>query len=468
MIMQFFNHGTGKSKSAINYLLQDNDSNGNPRDPKPEIFFGDPELTGLLIDNNTKKFKYTSGVIAFRDDEKPTDAQLRKIVKSIYDTFAPGLGPDRLNMLVVRHEDKGNTELHLLIPMVDAKTMKQFNIDPPGKHATQLVKDFSALWNHKLGYAQVSEDPLRAEFTAYDKKVPAGKSSKAIKERISIEIPKLIRKGKIQDRDDLIKFFEERGCKITRKGIDSISIKFPNQQKATKIKGPLFSKNSDYKELVKQADKVLKNTFLNDFQANNISNRLQESVNYRKNFIESRYNKPKRIPKGSNAYSGKRKISSKNIPEIKQSNPAPTNEFNSEKLPKNVDTNFLNNLRNSNGKANGSQNATNSPSDRKKSSGAVQGIAKSLTSLQAQINSAQADLANAQTLEERIQAETKLFELMAQRNRLLAELEQARIAELNQEQAPASTPRGKNRPGWLSRFSVKWASSPLKRINNKE
>ncbi|WP_298610354.1 relaxase/mobilization nuclease domain-containing protein [uncultured Thiothrix sp.] len=441
MIMQFFNHGTGKSKSAINYLLQDNDSNGKPRDPKPEIFFGDPELTGLLIDNNTKKFKYTSGVIAFRDEEKPTDAQLRKIIKSIYDTFAPGLGLNRLNMLVVRHEDKGNTELHLLIPMIDAKTMKQFNIDPPGKHATQLVKDFSALWNHKLGYAQVSEDPLRAEFTAYDKKVPAGKSSKTIKERISIEIPKLIRKGKIKDRDDLIKFFEDRGCKITRKGVESISIKFPNQQKAIKLKGPLFSKSSDYKELVQQADKILKSTFLNDFQVSNISNRLQESVNYRKNFIEGRYNKPKRIPKGSNAYSGKIKIPSKNIPEVKPSTFKPSNDFSSENISKNIDDNFLTKLRNSNSKSNESQNATNSPADRKNNSGAVQGIAKSLTSLQAQINSAHADLANAQTLEERIQAETKLFKLMAQRNRLLAELEQARIAELNQEQAPTRRPK---------------------------
>jgi len=96
--------------------------------------------------------------------------------------------------------------------------------------------------------------------------------------------------------------------------------------------------------------------------------------------------------------------------------------------------------------AKGSQNAKSPVSERKTSSGAVQGVAKSLASLQMQIDSAQADLANAQTLEDRIKAEAKLNSLILQKNKLLAELEQARIAELNQEQAPGHTPRRRPRP----------------------
>lgn len=61
----------------------------------------------------------------------------------------------------------------------------------------------------------------------------------------------------------------------------------------------------------------------------------------------------------------------------------------------------------------------------------MDGITKSLTALQVQIDAAQADLANARTFDERIRAEQRLAELMAQRNRLLAELEDARRAELN-------------------------------------
>ncbi|MDD2840135.1 MAG: relaxase/mobilization nuclease domain-containing protein [Rickettsiales bacterium] len=453
MIVNFFNHGTGKADSAIRYLLQDNDSNGNPRNPKPEIFYGDPDLTKLLIDENPRKFKYTSGVIAFRDGEKPTNAQLNKIVKAFYEAFAPGLGPDRLNMLIVRHEDKGNTELHLLIPMIDVKTQKQFNIDPPGEKSNQMVKDFSAIWNHKLGYAQVVEDPLRAEFTAFDKKVPAGKASHTIKNRLSIEIPKLIRKEKIKNRNELIEFLEEKGCTVTRKGMDFISVRFPNQKKATRLRGPVFSKNSDYKKLVQQADEVINKTFLNDFQFSKIQVRLDESTEYRKDFIEKRYNKPKRIPKGSNAYSGKRSLTkaistntATTVQEISSTNKNQP-EINSGKVSNSTEKgiSFKDAIKATSG-AKGSQNAKSPVSERKTSSGAVQGVAKSLASLQMQIDSAHADLANAQTLEERIKAEAKLNSLILQKNKLLAELEQARIAELNQEQAPASTPRRRPRP----------------------
>ncbi len=447
MIVQFFNHGTGKADSAVRYLLQDNDSNGNPRNPKPEIFYGDPDLTKLLIDNNPRKFKYSSGVIAFRDDEKPTEAQLNKIIKDFYLTFAPGLGPDRLNMLIVRHEDKGNTELHLLIPMIDAKTQKQFNITPPGEASKQMFRDFQAMWNHKLGYAQVVEDPLKAEFSNFDKKVPAGKTSNTIKNRLSVEIPKLIRKGKINNRNELIGFLEERGCTITRKGMDYISVKFPNQKKATRLTGPVFSKNSDYKKLVNEADAVLNNTFLNSFQVSRIKVRLEGSTEYRRNFIENRFNKPKRIRKGTTIKPKlpKQKLTSATVQDISSINKNQP-ETNSGKILSNVDRGISNKLRNPTSGAKGSQYAKSPVSERKKSSGAVQGVAKSLASLQMQIDSAQADLANAQTLEDRIKAEAKLNSLILQKNKLLAEIEQARIAELNQEQAPATTPRRRPRP----------------------
>ncbi len=142
MIVQFFNHGSGKSKSAIGYLLAEKDSDGKIRNPPAEIFYGDKKLTADLIDNNSNKLKYTSGVIAFRDNEKPNEAQLNKIIKDFYLTFCPGLGPDRVNMFIVKHQDKGNLELHFLIPRLELKTMKSFNISPPGKKSQQLAKIF--------------------------------------------------------------------------------------------------------------------------------------------------------------------------------------------------------------------------------------------------------------------------------------------------------------------------------------
>ena len=95
MIVKFFKHGTGKSGNALRYLLG-NDKDNKPRDPAPEIVAGDLNITKVMIDSNHRKHKYTSGVIAFRDDEKPTPEQLQKIINSFEHCFTPG--PQRLPM----------------------------------------------------------------------------------------------------------------------------------------------------------------------------------------------------------------------------------------------------------------------------------------------------------------------------------------------------------------------------------
>jgi len=50
-----------------------------------------------------------------------------------------------------------------------------------GKNTQQLAKDFQAIWNDKLGFSQVIEDPLKAVFSQFDKKVPAGSTSKKLR-----------------------------------------------------------------------------------------------------------------------------------------------------------------------------------------------------------------------------------------------------------------------------------------------
>jgi hypothetical protein len=443
MIVKFFNTGTGKSKSAIGYLLAEKDSDGKVRNPPPEIFYGDKKLTGNLIDNNLNKFKYTSGVIAFRDNEKPTEAQLKKIVKDFYQTFCPGLGPDRVNMFMVKHQDKGNIELHILIPMLELTTMKSFNISPPGRKSQQLQKDFSAIWNDKLGYAQVVEDPLKAIFTQFDQKVPSGEKNKRIKERVSQSISKAIRNGVLNNREDFTNFLESRGCEITRKGKEYISVKFPGEKKAIKFKGPAFSANADYQALAKSANKQMNETILDPIQKIKIQTRIEETIQLRLNFNKSRYTPKKRRPSPTKNLIKPRIRVKPTVSQKVEISSQPTTVKKSNTIEKGIS---FNDAIKPKSNAKGSQNAKSPVSERKTSSGAIQGVAKSLAGLQVQIDSAQADLANAQTLEDRINAEAKLNSLILQKNKLLAELEQARIAELNQEQAPASTPRRRPRP----------------------
>ena len=72
MIVRIFKSGTSSGEAPVNYLLSMKDHTGQPRDVAPEVLEGHPATTIAVINNIHRKHRYVSGVIAFRDDEKPT------------------------------------------------------------------------------------------------------------------------------------------------------------------------------------------------------------------------------------------------------------------------------------------------------------------------------------------------------------------------------------------------------------
>lgn len=235
MIVSTFKTGKGKSKGVLNYLL-------NKRDRKPaaKIFAGDSKLLQVLIDSNQRAYKYTSGVLAFRDEENPTPEQLREIVGAFERTFAPNLDGSRFPLLWVLHRDKGNTELHFVAPMQDARTGKQVNICPPGKQFQQMFRDFQSLVNHRYNWSQViSRKPHKSQL------LPKYRKGEKLKEYFQMVVAKLSEMGIIKTRDDLIKWSEAKGFKVTRQGNDYLSVQH-GEDKAVRLKGPAFASSADY------------------------------------------------------------------------------------------------------------------------------------------------------------------------------------------------------------------------------
>lgn len=323
MIVTIFNAGWGKASNATRYLFSEKDSSGKIRNPPVALYKGDRELTEKLIDlSPNKTFKYTSGAIAFRDNEKPTDEQIDEVIKSFREVFAPGMGEDRVNMLWVRHEDKGNTELHFLVVMNDLKSMRQFSISPTfrkkdgtyekNRHSMQLEKDFSAYWNDKLGYDQIVEDPLRANFNQFEKKTRRGQKRAQTKERLADEIAKRIRTGKINNRVELVHFLNQKAFKVTRQGSDYLSILLPGRAKPMRFKGGCFAKDADYREIVRQADIAKSKTRLSTKEFNQVVSRINGAIQYRIDFNKKRYTLKKRIPKLKAPYSTQAKSKATN------------------------------------------------------------------------------------------------------------------------------------------------------------
>lgn len=280
MIISIFKHGKGKARGPLNYLLG-NDKDNKPRNPAPVILKGDKRLTEVLINSNHRQYKYTSGAIAFRDNEKPTEQQLEKIISAFETTFTPGL-EERVPILWVKHEEKGNTELHFLAPMQDSKTGKQFNLCPPGEQFKQMFKDFQALGNDANGWEQVRPNLFKSEMSKFELSNSDEKSGQ-LKKILANDLEKMVKDGTLKNRNDFIEMVKKIGIEITRVGKDYLGIKHKNAKKATRLKGPAFSEGVLYSDLLNQSEQPAK---LTETEKNNIKKRLARAMKNRQQSLQ--------------------------------------------------------------------------------------------------------------------------------------------------------------------------------------
>lgn len=283
MIIKIFNNvGKGSSKGPINYLLG-KDSNGKEREPAPAILAGCKEAVAFLIDNNHRANKYTSGVIAFRDDERPTAPQIKELLQDFRKTFLPGLDEDRAPVLIVRHLEKGNLELHFLIAKQDSKTGKALNIAPPGPASQKLFEDFQKIQNDKLDFKQVKHNLLKAQFDVFEKKTR--------KVKIGNHLIDKVKRNELHTYSDLLRHLEQDlKIRVTKRGRDFITVQMPGKSKPVKLKGPAFTPGADLKELLKkssdQPDK------LTPEKKEEIQKSLSNGIQARASYNNKTYNSP--------------------------------------------------------------------------------------------------------------------------------------------------------------------------------
>lgn len=295
MLVSVFNSGTSNGQSPVNYLLSDKDHTGKIRSEKPELIDGDPKTTIDLINNIDRKYKYTSGVIAFRAEENPTEEEQKEIINAFRKSFLPELNKDNFNDLWVAHRDKNRLELHFIVVGQELKSAKRLNISPPGKRNQEFFNTFTKVINQHYNWNQVIADPLKVALSAFDLKVhdKEAKTSKVIKNYLSEKLHTNILNGKIGDRKQLIKFLKQHKIEITRVGKDYLSIKMPNELKARRLKGPMFEEGANYEDLIKQHHAAKIPTQLNPTEYKEAKQKLQSFITDRTKFNTKLYLTPK-------------------------------------------------------------------------------------------------------------------------------------------------------------------------------
>lgn len=173
MIVRIFDQGQGLGGIGhINYLLDPQSHQGY----EPQVVYGNPEITKSILSNmpSSRKHSYVAGVIAFKDDEKLTEQQQQSLIYRFMDTFAPSHQDGKINFLFVRHQDKGNLELHFVCPrtLLNFKGFgRAFNLHPPGKSTQLFFESFTRLENFRLGFDQVDGKQMTTKDVVFYQKI---------------------------------------------------------------------------------------------------------------------------------------------------------------------------------------------------------------------------------------------------------------------------------------------------------
>lgn len=240
MLVKFFNRGTGKGSSVMSYLVQPVNANGQRREPLPVVLSGEPTLCAALIDSIERKHKYTSGVIAFHDEDKPTPEQQIEVMSEFERVAFAGLEPDQYQCCWVKHEHCGNVELHFVTPKTELRSNKQLNIKPPG--STKVFDTFRNYFNTKNGWAD-PDAPERAQ----DIKIQLNQSmtQKQAKEVLHGYIAQckeqMLNQQLDYTRESLTSDLNALdGVSVSRTTKNAVSVKLDGQERAIRLTGAVY------------------------------------------------------------------------------------------------------------------------------------------------------------------------------------------------------------------------------------
>lgn len=241
MHIKFLRHGKGDACSSVAYLLGTHDHKGEKR-PVVEVLRGDPHLVAAVANGTNRTWKYSSAVLSFHADDKPTPDQLSEAMDA-FERSAFGHQPrENFSFAWVGHGD----HLHFLCARTRLDSGLAFNPCPPGAQKRyDKARDYL---NKKHGWADPA-DPARARAGRaadsadhFDRVM--GESTAAARRWVDSRVRTMVLNGSISSRDDLLSWLSSKGFVVTRSG-KSVSIESP-QGKRLRLKGaPFYERDFD-------------------------------------------------------------------------------------------------------------------------------------------------------------------------------------------------------------------------------
>lgn len=221
----------GGGKRLAKYLTRERDHSGKIRS-HVKIVRGDPAMIGAVADSLTRKHKITHGIIAWSNEDRPTEAQKAEVVDSFLDLAYAGVDPaDRAVAIVEHGEADGGVHMHVMAARTHLGTGKAMNFAKPG-----WQKPFGA-WkeyqNLKHGWVRPEDRPRTLQGFQH------GMGREPIRRALDGHLAGLVAKEAIKDRDGLVRAINGlSGATVTKITKTTISINVNGVD--VRMKGPLY------------------------------------------------------------------------------------------------------------------------------------------------------------------------------------------------------------------------------------
>ena len=212
-----------------------------------EVLVGDPQQVAAVADSLGTVHRYSSAVIAFHPEDRPTREQIAGVLADFERLAFAGLPDDGYAWTAVQHgrlDSPDGVHVHVLIARVELNSGKAFNPAPPSWRTDfDHVRD---AWNHEQGWAR-PDDPGRARLVqppAHE--LFAAASARASTDRAGARdlltnwLVEEVAAGRVTDRASVLAALQEH-VEVTRAGRDYISVRLQADAQPIRLRGALYS-----------------------------------------------------------------------------------------------------------------------------------------------------------------------------------------------------------------------------------
>jgi len=250
-----------KPRVMANYLL-----NSRLDDHTAQCIYGDKDIWLSKMAGFKANHPYLSFVYAFSDsDSNKLNSEIEQnVIQQFIDVYCPEIPKQYLNILAVKHQDKGNNEIHILLSNMRYDSNKMVRFSP--SHKGEYLKKLQLL-QKKINSQYDFENPnnIKQTNTIIDT-FNMLKTSKEKLNNLTTLIEKQVADNQIGSRDEIIKYLKQLGFEIQRIGKNYISIKRPEMRQGIRLKGRFYAEDS-INEMIRYRHNLKPSKIVSSFSA---------------------------------------------------------------------------------------------------------------------------------------------------------------------------------------------------------